>query len=51
MDYVYAQPLVLAQEDFKEEIFWIALCDSLDIPYDATSISIDIARVIILEPH
>ena len=41
--------IVLNQEDFKEEAYWIALCDSLDVPNIVDSITLDV-RVIHIEP-
>ena len=47
------QTLVLCQEDFKEEAYWVALCDSLGVPLceGIEEITIDIARVQYIEPH
>ena len=36
------QTLVLCQEDFKEETYWVALCDSLGVPNTNKEIVLDV---------
>lgn len=45
------QTIVICQDDFKEEAYWVALCDSLDVPNNIDSVLLDIARVQYIEPH
>ena len=35
------QTLVLCQEDFKEEAYWVALCDSLGVPNTYKEITLE----------
>jgi len=42
--------LILCQEDFKDEAYWVALCDSLDVPNTVDSITVDITGVQYIEP-
>jgi hypothetical protein len=34
--------LTLNKEDFKEEAYWIALCDSLDVPNTSEEIVLEV---------